>query len=115
MIAIFCLLFYISSVVSTKVVTNTVSLGDPATDKLGQQIAGLFDANINLTAKNFPLPCPYLRQAHTKSHGCLVGKLIVDQNLPLSLSTGLFNVTAQGNTHDVLIRFSNGKGMKNFF
>lgn len=47
------------------------------------------------------------RDVHTKSHGTVVGKFRVFDNIPASCKIGLF---AQAATYDAQLRFSNGAG-----
>ncbi len=85
---------------------------DPAVQKLATNAAQLFGSAVGNQAASCAASCPFLlRQAHVKQHGCLVGSLVVNPNLPSSVAQGVFDVRAQGtDTFKVLARFSNGKG-----
>jgi catalase len=47
---------------------------------------------------------PDLRQLHAKSHGLLIGNLVVEENIPDKCKVGVF---AKPQGHDILVRFSN--------
>jgi Catalase len=47
---------------------------------------------------------PNLRQLHAKSHGLLIGKLVVEESIPDKCKVGVF---AKLQEYDILVRFSN--------
>lgn len=48
---------------------------------------------------------PMLRDQHPKSHGCVQGELIVEEDIPENLKVGVFKASK---TYPIWIRFSNG-------
>jgi len=48
---------------------------------------------------------PMMRDQHPKSHGCVQGELIVEENIPETMKVGVFK---ESKTYPIWIRFSNG-------
>jgi catalase len=48
---------------------------------------------------------PMLRSQHPKSHGCVQGELIVEEDIPETMKVGVFK---ESKTYPIWIRFSNG-------
>jgi catalase len=48
---------------------------------------------------------PMLRDQHPKSHGCVQGELIVEEDIPETMKVGVFK---ESKTYPIWIRFSNG-------
>lgn len=57
-----------------------------------------------LSMEHKPHP-PMRRDQHPKSHGCVAGEFIVEQNIPEDMKVGVFR---KARTYSVWIRFSNG-------
>jgi catalase len=57
-----------------------------------------------LSMQHKPHP-PMLRDQHPKSHGCVQGELIVEEDIPENMKIGVFK---ESKTYPIWIRFSNG-------
>ena len=57
-----------------------------------------------LSMQHKPHP-PMLRDQHPKSHGCVEGELIVEEDIPENMKVGIFK---ESKTYPIWIRFSNG-------
>lgn len=57
-----------------------------------------------LSMQHKPHP-PMLRDQHPKSHGCVQGELIVEEDIPENIKVGVFK---ESKTYPIWIRFSNG-------
>jgi catalase len=53
---------------------------------------------------------PMLRDQHPKSHGCVQGELIVEEDIPENMKIGVFK---ESKTYPIWIRFSNGGSDRN--
>ena len=68
-------------------------------------IKEIAEDTLTLLNRRYPEPAAILRGVHPKSHGCLSGSFVINQNIPESFQVGLFS--EPGTRYEAVVRFSN--------